>query len=103
MWNNIDELNGWRPITTFWSDFDIADRFGKEAVLDTYNRAFKEWRYDYRYLTELVMVLNQKCWQWYKIDNELSELYCSLFEVADNYAIENLGGAELKYFLEITD
>lgn len=103
MWNNIEELNGWRPITTFWSDFDIADRFGKEAVLDTYNRAFKEWRYDYRYLTELVMVLNHKCWQWYERDNELSELYCSLFEVADNYAIENLKGAELKYFLEITD
>lgn len=102
MWNT-EELNGWRPITTFWSDFDIADRFGKEAVLDTFNRAFKEWRYDYRYLTELVMVLNHKTWQWYERDNELSELYCSLFETTDNYAIDNLKGAELKYFLEITD
>lgn len=100
---NIEEINGYRPITTFWMDFDIADKFGVNAVKDTYKRAFHEWKHDYRYLTELVMVLNHKCWQHYERNNELSELYASLYEVADNYAIDNLKGQELKYFLEVTD
>lgn len=34
--------------TTFWSDFSIADAFGVNAVKDTYKRAFKEWKDDYR-------------------------------------------------------
>ena len=53
---NIEELNGYRPFTTFWMDFDIADKFGVSAIKDTYRRAFAEWRSDYRYLTELVMI-----------------------------------------------
>lgn len=51
--------------TTFWDDFSIADAFGVGAIKDTYNRAFKEWKSDYRYLTDLVIVLNHKCWYWY--------------------------------------
>lgn len=34
--------NGYQPKTTFWMDFSIADRFGTEAIVDTYERAFKE-------------------------------------------------------------
>lgn len=30
--------------TTFWEDFDIADRFGVEAIRDTYKRARAEWK-----------------------------------------------------------
>ena len=50
---------------TFWMDFSIADRFGVKAVKDTYHRAFKAWKHDYRYLTDLVIVLNHKIWQHY--------------------------------------
>jgi hypothetical protein len=46
--------------TTFWSDFSIADPFGKDAVRDTFNRAFEEWKSDFRYLTDLVIVLNTR-------------------------------------------
>lgn len=56
---------GYTQITTFFEDFSIADAFGISAVKDTYNRAFKEWKHDYKYLTELVMVLNWKCWEHY--------------------------------------
>lgn len=48
--------------TTFWDDFDIADRFGLEAIRDTYKRARAEWKNDRFYGTELSMVLNYKCW-----------------------------------------
>lgn len=30
--------------TTFWEDFSIADHFGLNAIQDTYNRAFAEWK-----------------------------------------------------------
>lgn len=43
---NIEALNGYKPFTTFWQDFSIADRFGASAVQDTFNRAFAEWKDD---------------------------------------------------------
>ena len=51
--------------TTFWSDFSIAERFGYEAIDDTAERAYEEWKNDVKYLTELVMILNHKCWMYY--------------------------------------
>ena len=56
----IESQCGYKPITTFWQDFSIADNFGVKAVKDTYKRAFSEWKTNYKYLTELVMVLNWK-------------------------------------------
>ena len=99
----IENMNGYKPFTTFWEDFSIADKFGFKAVEDTYRRAFKEWRNDYRYLTELVLVLNHKAWQHVDTNPVLSDLYVTLYEVADNFAIDTLKGHELKYFFEITD
>lgn len=49
---------GYETFTTFFEDFTIAEYFGVNAIKDTYNRAFNEWKNDYKYLTELVMVLN---------------------------------------------
>ena len=42
-WTMAEQL-GYEPKTTFWEDFSIADRFGLDAVKDTYIRAFKEWK-----------------------------------------------------------
>lgn len=90
--------------TTFWKDFSIADAFGVKAIKDTYRRAFAEWKSDYRYLTDLVMVLNHKCWQHYDNgNNELSRLYSDLYYKADAYACENLKGEELSYYFRVTD
>ena len=90
--------------TTFWQDFRIADAFGISAVKDTYKRAFKHWKNDYRYLTDLVMVLNHSCWFWYdKGNEELSQLYSDLYYEADAYALENLKDDELSYFFKVTD
>lgn len=36
---NITEMTGYVPKTTFWLDFSIADKFGLNAIKDTYNRA----------------------------------------------------------------
>ena len=58
--------NGYELQTTFWEDFSIADRFGLSAIQDTFKRAFEEWKNNYKYLTELILVLNHKIWQYYE-------------------------------------
>lgn len=89
--------------TTFWMDFSIADRFGNDAIQDTYNRAFREWKSDYRYLTDLVITLNHKIWQWYEKDEERARLYNDLWAKTDEYACDNLKGDELSYYYRVTD
>ena len=95
--------NGYELQTTFWNDFSIADKFGLSAIQDTFNRAFEEWKEDYKYLTELILVLNHKIWQYYKTRPEFAALYNSLWEQADQYAVENLKDEELGYFYDVTD
>ena len=95
--------NGYELQTTFWNDFSIADRFGLSAIQDTFNRAFEEWKGDYEYLTELVLVLNHKIWQYHEKQPEYATLYNTLYEQADQYATENLKDEELSYFFDVTD
>ena len=97
-------INGYETVTTFWQDFSIADRFGIKAIKDTYTRAFNEWKSNCEYLTELVLVLNWKCWQFYDAGNhEYSLLYSNLYHEANNYALENLKGKDFEYFFRVTD
>lgn len=97
-------VNGYETKTTFWDDFSIADRFGTDAVKDTFERAFEEWKSNTEYLTELVMVLNWKLWQHYEFGHEtLARLYDKLWKKADRYAVSNLKDDDLSYFLETTD
>lgn len=102
-WKMAEEL-GYTPKTTFWEDFSIADHFGVKAIKDTYKRAFNEWKTDYVYLTELVMVLNHKIWEHYQRGNEeFANLYDDLWEEADAWAMDNLTGDELSYFINVLD
>lgn len=101
-WTLAEEI-GYTPKTTFWDDFTIADGFGVSAIQDTFNRAFKHWKHDYVYLTELVMVLNHKIWRYYGKNTAYANLYTKLFDKADDYAINNLKGEKLTYFLRTTD
>lgn len=101
---NIEALTGYKPQTTFWMDFSIADQFGEKSVRDTYNRAFSEWKNNHVFLTELVMVLNWKLWQHYENGNQnLAKLYNDLWVKSDGYAVENLHGDELSYYYMTTD
>ena len=95
--------NGYELQTTFWDDFSIADRFGLSAIQDTFNRAFGEWKEDYKYLTELVLVLNHKIWQYHETRPDMAILYNTLWTQTDLHAKENLKDDELSYFYEVTD
>lgn len=101
---NIEELTGYVPQTTFWNDFSIADQFGTDAIQDTYNRAFASWKHDAVYLTELVMVLNHKCWYHYHQKNEkFQKLYSKLYYQAHDWALDNLKDKDIEYYLRTLD
>lgn len=95
--------NGYKFVSTFPMDFSIADRFGINAVKDTFKRAFSEWAGNYIYLTELVITLNLKIWEHYKTNEELARVYNDLWEQTDAYACDNLKGEERAFFYRVTD
>jgi len=94
---------GYTQKTTFFEDFSIADNFGINAIKDTYKRAFKDWKSNCEYLTELVMVLNWKSWQWSEKNTKFCQLYIDLYQKTHNYALNNLKGEDLSYYLRTTD
>ena len=98
-----ESLMGYTQKTTFFEDFSIADNFGVKAIRDTYKRAFASWKDNVEYITEFVMVLNWKIWQWYGKNDEYAELYNELWETADAWCCENLEGDDLAYFYRTTD
>ena len=100
---NSEELFGYTQKTTFFEDFSIADNFGAQAIRNTYVMAFNNWKHNVEYITELVMVLNWKIWQWYDKNEEYGELYNELWQMADEWCCENLEGDDLAYFYRTTD
>ena len=101
------EMTGYKPQTTFWDDFMIAEKFGIDAVRDTYNRVMRAWSDNYIYLTELVMVLNWNIWYWNgagtSLAEKFTELYNELWEKTHAYSLDNLTGDELQYYLRTVD
>lgn len=98
------KMTGYEPKTSFWWDFSIAEKFGIEAIKETYARTFEEWKDNFIYLTELVMILNWKMWAWHEFENEeLMRAYCEIWEDADNYARKNLTGEEIRYYFRTID
>lgn len=95
--------NGYETKTTFWEDFSIADRFGLPAVKDTFQRAFKDWKTNVEYVTELALVLNHKIWQHYKLRPQLADLYDQLWRQCDAWCADNLKGDDLSYYYRILD
>ncbi len=101
---NVQEETGYEPKTTFYSDFSIADHFGTSAILDTFDRAFNEWKSDVVYVTELCLVMNWKCWEHYSNGNKkVSELYCDLYEKVRDWCLDNLKDDDAEYFFAVTD
>lgn len=103
-WTFAAEI-GYTPKTTFWADFSIADVFGADAVVDTFKRAFPEWRDNVMYLAELVLVLNHKAIIHSETQGReiLAQTYKELWITAHNWALDNLQGSELEKYLEITE
>ena len=57
---------GYTYLTNFHEEFDKADHIGTEAILETYNRLFEEWKSNETFLRELMLVLNHRVSFWAK-------------------------------------
>lgn len=99
----IEELTGYVPQTTFYMDFSIAEKFGVEAIKETYTDAFNGWKSNVVYITELTMVLNWKIHRWWQVNEEYAKLYDELWSELDSWCCENLKGKDLEYFYKTTD
>lgn len=97
---------GYKQISTFYSDFSIAEHFGLDAVKTTYKTAFKEWKKDYKMITELCMVLNWKSWEHsdgITSGGELCDWYIEQYYELRDWCFDTLKGDELEYFIRTTD
>ena len=98
--------NGIPYKTTFHMDFDIAEHFGMKGVKDTFKRAFKEWKKDIEFVTELGIVMNERCWFWYQHGQEkLSKYYAERWcEIKDYvYKAKCFKEEDRNYFFKMTD
>lgn len=102
--NNMKNMiNKTMETTTFFEDFTIAEHFGIKAIKETYHRAAREWVFDYKYLTELVIVLNLKTACYLLSGSRLYEVYDELWSEAAQYVENKLKGDELEYYIRKTD
>lgn len=91
-------------VSTFASDFAIADAFGADAVEDTYERSMASFSEDVFMLTEMSLVLNWAIWRYWELhEHELSFMYDKLWKKLDNYIMDHFTGDELQFYLETTD
>ena len=96
-------INGYKLMTNLYYEFSTAEQYSLFDVSNLYVDALNKYKDNYKYLTELVMVLNWKHWDHYKYNKDLSELYAELYYKAHDYACENLKGEELDYYYITTD
>lgn len=90
--------------TTFWQDFTIAECFGASAILDTYRRAKDEWQDSVVFMTELVLVLNNKLWKHYDAYRmDYAKLYNTIWDELNEFCWSHFKGDDLTYFFEVTD
>lgn len=95
--------NGYTMQTTFWQDFTIADVFGDSAIKDTFERAFKEWKTNVIYATELAIVMSLKSCDWYDKNIERCVLYSELFRMVDDWCCNYFVDDELRFYYNTTD
>ena len=74
--------------------FDNADHVGTDAIQETYNRLFNEWKSNKVLLTELALVLNHRIGFWSDMikrgtdvqkSRELTIIYLDLYEQTEKY------------------
>ena len=102
----LAEETGYKRKTTFYADFTIADWYGAKSVRETYESAIKHWLSNLEYATELVMVLNHKCWWWHgQGDETRSALYSELYYEAENKLLNHYEGNEkaIEYIFKTLD
>ena len=98
---------GYKPKTTFWNDFNKAEINNYPNINDLTEHLFQTNKDNIFNLTELVMILNHRCWAWYEKNYKLFRLYDQLFydyrDKAFDYIKENMDEDDMNYFISTLD
>jgi hypothetical protein len=95
--------NGYETKTTFFEDFNIANAFGADAIKDTFERAFKEWKNNLEYVTELAMVMSIYSCYFYEKNENYMIIYSDYYHKVDDYVFKHFKGEDLIYYIKTTD
>lgn len=103
-YNAIDSeaIMGYKMKTPFYELFSIYDQANVDSVKGGYSILFNFYKDDYEILTELAMIINWKIWEHHGKNAELERIYDILWSNIDAYAMANLKGRKLKYYLKMT-
>ena len=41
-WDSIEELTGYKPFTTYYQDFSVTEKSGKDAILELSSSAYSK-------------------------------------------------------------
>ena len=92
-------VTGAQLISSFRVDFKIADKFGADAIIDTYNRAKSEWKHQPEYMSELVLTLYWAATEQLPINKEYSKLYLKLWRECHTFCCNHFKNDDLtKYY-----
>ena len=102
----LADTGGYERKTTFYSDLSIAEYYGAKSVIDTYRRVMNEWLPNIEFITEFVLCLNHKSWEWHANGNDMmAQMYVSLCWKASMSVFEQFKDNDeaLGYFYKVTD
>lgn len=102
---NIKEMGKGREeiFNIFFADFSEADKKGIDAIMDTFKRALEVWGTEYKYLTELALVMLFKKGEHEVYKSDYVELYKGLYAFCCEVAHRTLDIKELAYYTLYTD
>ena len=94
--------------TDSWYRFNTAEMEGAKGIKRCAKNLFEEWKDDKRKVTDLVMCINHKSWDWNDRNNTpLMELYADLYyeyyDKALNYFEEKGNKDAIHYFITTLD
>lgn len=96
--------NGYKTISTFFSDLTIADAYGESAVIDTIVNVNRTWRGNTEMYSEFIVCLNHKIWQHYEAGNfQLAKVYDKYWRKYSKWVEENWSEEQLRYYYKVTD
>ena len=98
----IQELIKWLE-SNYWEDFTKVENKWTKAIEELCETLFEKNKNNVKYLTELVLVLNWKIWDYYETDENIARVYDKLWRKLDEYCCENLKWEEARYYFRKTD
>lgn len=99
-----EERTGFKFETNVREVFTEAETDDNVDIEELYRELFRRWHDDVKMIAELSMCMNRKLWEHYEKKNEnLAELYNSLWMRVHDYALDYFTGEDGAYYFRITD